>query len=84
MEGRHFGLLRRPLSILIMEDIELPRRESAAGILSCGFILVVINTHVSQPLTDVQREDLVRALGRHQTTGSNKAQIKKGKSSAWR
>lgn len=27
MEGRHFGLLRRPLSILIMEDIELPRRE---------------------------------------------------------
>lgn len=27
MEGRHFGVLRRPLSILIMEDIELPRRE---------------------------------------------------------
>lgn len=27
MEGRHFGLLVRPLSILIMEDIELPRGE---------------------------------------------------------
>lgn len=37
----------------------------------------MINTRVSQPLTDVEREDLVRALGRHETTGSYKAQMKK-------